>query len=409
MAENEGMEGKDLATDKKQEFEAQILEAIKDLKTGESTTSIEGIRVTNLGAGYTIEYEGIKFGLIDDEGKFQYNAPKFKEVKAKLEEEGKTLEDLGLPELDQSIDQEKEPKPEGQEPREEKGDEPDGEKEDKEETPEDDIEKDKERIAKELEIDPKKVHPIKTDSSFYKKHLGMFGGRNLFFYEAKDGKIKVGTLDEEGKPIEDTEHFEDVNIGNMAQVIRLGDGRDNVKKEIPNQMLGIKNPAKQKGQKDVQDRYLAVFIGEHGELEFEEVEQSSKTGKLVSTRIEIAGRDDNTEAMRERIHGNTSSRQTPGQTAENVEDIEDREQSDKNITTDEVYADNNTFYQQLKEDITKTYGPMPQDKLNEMTQNAMELIENGVDRQEAIAKVGVKERDAGGRARGEKFDPRTGK
>lgn len=400
-------EERNLATDKKQEFEAQILEEIKDLKTGENTTSIEGIEVTNTGAGYTINYKGIIFGLIDKEGKFQYNSSKFKEVKAKLEEEGKTLEDIGLPELDQSIDQEKEPKPEGQEPREEKGDEPDGEREDKEEKPEDDIEKDKERIAKELEIEPKKVHPIKTDSSFYKKHLGMFGGRNLFFYEAKDGKIKVGTLDEEGKPIEDTEHFEDVNIGNMAQVIRLGDGRDNVKKEKPIQMLGIKNPAKQKGQKDVQDRYLAVFIGEHGELEFEEVEQSSKTGELVSTRIEIAGRDDNTEAMRGRIHGNTSSRQTPGQTAENVEDIEDREQSDKNITTDEVYADNKTFYKQLQEDITKTYGPMPQDKLNEMTQNAMVLIEDEVDRQEAIAKVGVQEREAGGRARGETFDLRT--
>lgn len=408
MAENEGMEGKVLAKERKQEFEARILEEIKDLKTGESTTSIEGIEVTNTGSGYTINYNGITFGLIDKEGKFQYNAPKFKEVKAKLEEEGKTLEDIGLPELDQSIDQEKEPEPEGQEPREEKGDEPDGEKEDKEEKSEEDIEKDKERIAEELEIDPKKVHPIKTDSSFYKKHLGMFGGRNLFFYEAKDGKIKVGTLDEEGKPIEDTEHFEDVNIGNMAQVIRLGDGRENVKKEKPIQMLGIKNPAKQKGQKDVQDRYLAVYIGETGELEFEEVEQSSKTGELVGTRIEIAGRDDNTEAMRERIQGNTSSRQTPGQTAQNVEDIEDREQSDNNISPDEVHADNNTFYKQLQKDITKTYGPMPQDKLNEMTKKAMELIENEVDRKDAIAKVGIQEREQGGRARGEEYNPRTG-
>ena len=108
--------------------------------------------------------------------------------------------------------------------------------------------------------------------------------------------------------------------------------------------------------------------------------------------------------MNERIQDRGHS-QTPGQTAKNVRDVEKRENSDKNITTDEVHADNNTFYKQLQEDITKTYGPMPQDKLNEMTQNAMVLIENEVDRQEAIAKVGVKERDAGGRARGEKFDP----
>lgn len=400
-------EERNLATDKKQEFEARILEEIKDLKTGENTTSIEGIEVTNTGAGYTINYKGIIFGLIDKEGKFQYNSSKFKEVKAKLEEEGKTLEDIGLPELDQSIDQEKEPESEEQEEKDPKVEEGEKEQKDDEEEPKEDIEKDKERIAKELEIDPKKVFPIRQDSSFYEKHLGMFGGRNLFFYEDKYGKIKVGTLDENGKPIEDTEHFSSVDVGQMAQVIRLGDGRENVRREIPIQMIGIKNPAKQNGQEDVQDRYLAVYIGKTGELEFEEVEQSRKTGELVSTRIEIAERDYNTKAMQERIQGR-ADRQTPGQTAEQVKAVEERECSDKDISTDEVHADNDTFYMQLQEDITKTYGPMPKDKLNEMTKNAMELIKKGADRDKAIAKVGITEREQGGRARGEKINPRTG-
>ena len=61
MEENEAMEGKDLALEEKQEFEGKILEAIKDLKKGETTISVEGIEITNYGEQYTINLKGITF------------------------------------------------------------------------------------------------------------------------------------------------------------------------------------------------------------------------------------------------------------------------------------------------------------------------------------------------------------
>ena len=114
MAENEGMEGKDLAIKEKQEFEKQVLEAIKELKTGETTISQEGIEVTNYGEQYTIKLKGITFGIIDKEGNFTYNKNNFIEAKKALEAEGITLEELGLPDIEKWIDEEENKKEEEQ-------------------------------------------------------------------------------------------------------------------------------------------------------------------------------------------------------------------------------------------------------------------------------------------------------
>lgn len=403
MAENEGREGKDLALDQKKEFEKRILEAIEDLKTGQTTVSTEGIEVTNYGEQYTIKLKGITFGIIDKEGKFTYNRENFKEVKEALKEDGLTLEDLGLPNLEQSIDQEKEPdEKEPEHNKDEEKENPEPEKDDEEQ--EKDIEKDKEEIAEELGIEPKKIYPIREDSAFYKNHPGMFPGKDLFFFEDKQGNIKVGTKDENGRAIEDTVHFSSKQIGQMEQVIRLGDGREDVRKDIPLQTIAIENPAKGTVDKDVRDRYIAVFRGNGGYLEFEEVEQSREKGKpAVSERIEVSGREYNTHEMNERTE-NRRGGQTPGETVENYESLEESSKADDGIQPNEV--DKETFKKQIAQDLTKTYGPMPADRLEAMTEDVMERIKAGEKRDEAIARVGIEERETGGRTQGEPRDNR---
>ena len=100
MAENESMEGKDLANEEKKElFEEKILEAIKNLEIGQTTISVEGLEVSNYGEQCTVKLRGITFGIIDKEGNFNYNKENFKQIKEILKDEWVTLEDLGLPDL----------------------------------------------------------------------------------------------------------------------------------------------------------------------------------------------------------------------------------------------------------------------------------------------------------------------
>lgn len=104
MAENETMKD-NLAFEKKKKFEEQLLETIKELKTGE-TTIIGGMEITNYGGQSTIKIEGIDitFGIVDKDGNFTYNRENFVEAKKVLEEEGITLEELGLPDIEEWID-----------------------------------------------------------------------------------------------------------------------------------------------------------------------------------------------------------------------------------------------------------------------------------------------------------------
>lgn len=163
MEENEEMEGKDLALDEKEEFQRRILEAIKDLKTGQTTISIEGIEVTNYGKQYTIRLKGITFGMIDSKGNFQYSRENLNKLKEILKEEGQSLEDLGLPDLEEAIDLEEKAKLEKQD-EEELNQEDNGEK--KEESEKDDekpkledkeVDEKKEEIARKYNVNANNV------------------------------------------------------------------------------------------------------------------------------------------------------------------------------------------------------------------------------------------------------------
>lgn len=158
---DEGNVGKDLALKEKQEFEEQILEAIKNLKTGETTISEEGIEVANYGGQATIKLKGITFGIIDKEGNFTYNKENFAQIKKALEEEGLTLEELGLPDIEQWIDEEEKQKQDeqkGEEVKEEnEKDEKDLSEEKSEEEKEKTIDEEKEQISKRYGVSPNQV------------------------------------------------------------------------------------------------------------------------------------------------------------------------------------------------------------------------------------------------------------
>lgn len=161
MAENESMEGKDLANEEKKElFEEKILEAIKNLEIGQTTISVEGLEVSNYGEQCTVKLRGITFGIIDKEGNFNYNKENFKQIKEILKDEGVTLEDLGLPDLEQAIDQEeKEKKEKENENRpEDEGEEHDEEKDDEKPELEDESgDLEKEELAKEYNVNSRQV------------------------------------------------------------------------------------------------------------------------------------------------------------------------------------------------------------------------------------------------------------
>ncbi len=158
---DEGNVGKDLALEEREEFEKQILEAIKNLKTGETTIREEGIEVTNYGGQATIKLKGITFGIIDKEGNFTYNKENFVQIKKALEEEGLTLEELGLPDIEEWIDEEEKQKQDeqkGEEVKEEnEKDEKDLSEEKSEEEKEETRDEAKEEIARRYRVSPNQV------------------------------------------------------------------------------------------------------------------------------------------------------------------------------------------------------------------------------------------------------------
>lgn len=161
MEENESR--KDLAKEEKKEFEERILEAIENLKTGQTTISVEGLEVTNYGNQCTLKLRGITFGIIDKDGNFNYSKENFKQIKETLKDEGVTLEDLGLPDLEQAIDQEekenKEQEGKGNEIKtEDEGEELDEEKDDdKPELEDESGDLEKEELAKEYNVNSRQV------------------------------------------------------------------------------------------------------------------------------------------------------------------------------------------------------------------------------------------------------------
>ena len=103
MAENEGMEGKDLAKEKKMEFKEVIFKQVEKLKSGETKTIIGEMEAAKIGDQVILKVRGKSIAIVTGKD-IEYNLPNFEELKKQLEEEGQTLDDLGLPDLQTEID-----------------------------------------------------------------------------------------------------------------------------------------------------------------------------------------------------------------------------------------------------------------------------------------------------------------
>ena len=88
------------------QFNEQVLEAIDKLgtlKTGETSTILGSIQVTkSVGNHAILTLKGKNIAIINGKT-VQYSLANYQEVKKALEEEGQTLEDLGLPDLEEAI------------------------------------------------------------------------------------------------------------------------------------------------------------------------------------------------------------------------------------------------------------------------------------------------------------------
>ena len=228
---DEGNVGKDLALKEKQEFEEKILESIKDLRTGETTISAEGIEVTNYGEQCTIKLKGVTFGLIDKEGNFTYNKQNFIEAKKTLEQEGLTLEEMGLPDIEQWIDEE-EKKQREEEQKDEKDLSKDiKEKDEKEPKQEGDRKKDKKDNSEQEQMkkDSKNWQEMDLDREFTdSENFGEWIRGTLRVYpdrvyrrqkSAHDFEY-VGEFDGEYKPLELSSDFEGKNTTQEVYIVK---------------------------------------------------------------------------------------------------------------------------------------------------------------------------------------------
>ena len=183
MAENEGMEGKDLAQEERKEEKNRLQLAIKNLKKGQTTISTEGLEITNFGGLYTLKMRGITFGTLDEDGKPTYIMENVSKLKEALKDEGIELESLDLPDLQQAIDQEEQAKrQEEQQEENQEGNENDGEEKeeekgdenpelDEEEQYENDDEK-KEELARQFGISSSQVIHISKNKKITKENFG---------------------------------------------------------------------------------------------------------------------------------------------------------------------------------------------------------------------------------------------
>ncbi len=228
MEENDAMEGKDLALEEKKKFEERILEVIQDLKEGQTTTSVEGLEVSNNKGTYEIKLKGICFGLVSKDGKFTYSKGNVKQIKETLQEEGLTLENLGLPDMEEWIDeQEKE-----QEKEHEREYEREEEKEDKlEKDLSEDLEekeegkdKDEKENENEKQKDNKRKNLIKLNDKIFKVLIPTAKNYGGIYLDKDTGEIVGRIKNSQSREIEPLKGLSLIKGANSSKPIH---GMDN--------------------------------------------------------------------------------------------------------------------------------------------------------------------------------------
>lgn len=179
MAENEGMEGKNIAKEEqvKAKFEEIITQIINEMENDEAVITLEGtninINIKKEKEIYQINLFGNNIATVDKNKEISYNIEGLENVKKILEKGDRPVakyEDLGLPDIEYLKELEKDKqKEENERENTEKGEE--REENEKVEEEEPDLEEDKEKdedaeeIAKQYNINSKDVIHIKRDET----------------------------------------------------------------------------------------------------------------------------------------------------------------------------------------------------------------------------------------------------
>lgn len=271
MDENEDFE-KDLAKKEKREFNDELLEQIAKLKNGESKMIVGELEATKLADQTILKVRGKAIAIASKE-KIEYNVTNFQKLKKELAEEGQTLEDLGLPDLQTEIDKiqkqnskEEKEQEEGNANEENEGEEIEEEKDDeKPELEEDDKENQdekKEEIAKKYNVNEKyvihiaKYEKLTENEKFQGRanwskdydEVYFIPGEDLYTYKA------IGEKDGKQEEIEQATNKR-VDGKNPSVTVKRIDG-EQITEVQPYAMYEIDK-----------DTSVAIVINEHGERE----------------------------------------------------------------------------------------------------------------------------------------------
>lgn len=299
-----------------------------------------GEKVNTLEYGVYIKFKGenIKIATIDESGKFEPNTDLLKDEKYSQEELdalGDMLNRLGLEQDKVDINKIKQQLQEIDAKTEEQLKHETGEKEreaeetikdDEVKNEKDDEEKDKDKeeldkqqaeetkrtkLAKLFGVRTKDIVLIKPTAEIFKNHPEL--PKSTFLVRHPDGKTRAYEFDS-GR-ITKSKFIEDSETGLITKYVNIGSDGENIKKEIPYQVMKTNLKAR-----NTQEIRMATRI-EQGYFECEEIRQGTN-GEWTGYGVERIGRDDN-----RKIVNQLSSTRT-----NNVEpaDISDRYEGVKN-------------------------------------------------------------------------------
>lgn len=155
MAEIDEMEGKKKEVEEKRNFQEQVLEEIEKLKNGESSMVIGEMEATKIGDQAILKVKGKSIAIVRG-NTIEYNLANFEELKKALEEDGQTLDDLGLPDLQDEIDKIQKQNSELEEQQEQHEEEQTNQEEESEEIDEEEKDDEKPELEEKEENDEKK-------------------------------------------------------------------------------------------------------------------------------------------------------------------------------------------------------------------------------------------------------------
>lgn len=269
MDENEDME-KDLAKKEKKEFNDKLLEQIAKLKNGESAIIIGELEATKLADQTILKIRGKSIAIVRG-GTIEYNLTNFEKLKEELAEEGQTLDDLGLPDLQTEIDKIQKQNSEEEKEQEEKDEndgeeieeeEKDDEKPELEEEDKENQDEKKEEIAKKYNVNAKHVIHISKDEKLTEneKFQGLANWSNdydeVYFVPGEDLYTYKAIGEKKGKQ-------EEIEQATTKRV----DGKNpsvTVKRIDGEQITEVRPYAMYEIDKDTS---VAIVINEHGERE----------------------------------------------------------------------------------------------------------------------------------------------